>query len=73
MAVDVIPEIKWTSENAYKHLKVVVEVEEETAPQRVADAELRSRHKDLGSLRIVNGRGIEVAFPPVVFSAIIGF
>eukprot|EP00246_Nothoceros_aenigmaticus_P014570 TRINITY_DN563_c0_g1_i4.p1 TRINITY_DN563_c0_g1~~TRINITY_DN563_c0_g1_i4.p1 ORF type:complete len:416 (+),score=75.13 TRINITY_DN563_c0_g1_i4:113-1360(+) len=58
VAVDVIPEIIWTSENAYKHLKVVVEVAGDSA-QEMADAELRSRHKDLGSLRIVNDRGIE--------------
>lgn len=63
MAVDVAPEIKWNPENGYKNLKVTVECEADDAlaAQKAADAELLSRLKDLGSLRVVIGRGLEVS------------
>lgn len=64
VAVDVAPAVKWTSENAYKNLKVTIEVEDETFPQTAAEAELRSRHKDLGSLRVVQNRGVQVSLTP---------
>lgn len=63
MAVDVAPEVKWNPENGYKSLKVTVECEtdEAAAAQKAADAELQSRLKDLGSLQVVIGRGLEVS------------
>lgn len=63
MAVDVAPEVKWNPENGYKNLKVTVECEADdaVAAQKAADAELQSRLKDLGSLRVVIGRGLEVS------------
>lgn len=63
MAVDVAPEVKWNPENGYKNLKVNVEaeVDDAVAAQKAADAELQARLKDLGSLRVVTGRGLEVS------------
>lgn len=63
MAVDVAPEVKWNPEYGYKNLKVTVECEADdaAAAQKAADAELQSRLKDLGSLKVVTGRGLEVS------------
>ncbi|XP_024388971.1 trigger factor-like protein TIG, Chloroplastic isoform X2 [Physcomitrium patens] len=68
VAVDVAPEIKWNPENGYKNLKVTVECEADDAlaAQKAADAELLSRLKDLGSLRVVIGRGLEMGDVGVV-------
>lgn len=62
MAVDVAPEVKWNLENRYRNLKVTVECEADdaAAAQRAAEAELQSRLKDLGSLKVVIGRDLEV-------------
>jgi len=62
VAVDVAPEVKWNPENGYKNLKVTVECEADDAEaaQKAADAELQSRLKDLGSLRVVTGRGLQM-------------
>jgi len=62
VAVDVAPEVKWNPENGYKNLKVNVEaeVDDAVAAQKAADAELQARLKDLGSLRVVTGRGLEM-------------
>ncbi|XP_058080230.1 trigger factor-like protein TIG, Chloroplastic isoform X3 [Magnolia sinica] len=57
--VDVAPEVKWMSENAYKNLKVVVEIDNEIDAQRASEAELRRRHKALGALKIVTDRGLQ--------------
>ncbi|KAL5988027.1 hypothetical protein ACLOJK_035790 [Asimina triloba] len=59
--VDVAPQVKWVSENAYKNLKVVVEIDNEIASEKAAEAELRRRHKALGALRIVRDRGLQVS------------
>lgn len=60
VAVDLAPEVKWTSPEAYKNLKVVVEVEGDAAIERAAEAELKARYKNLGSLKIVQGRGLKI-------------
>lgn len=60
VAVDLAPEVKWISPEAYKNLKVVVEVESDAAIERAAEAELKSRHKNLGSLKIVQDRGVKI-------------
>ncbi|KAH9652068.1 trigger factor-like protein TIG [Citrus sinensis] len=58
--VDVAPEVKWNPENGYKNLKIVVEIDNDTAAQQAAEEELRRRHKSLGSLKIVTDRGLQV-------------
>ncbi|KAJ7518467.1 hypothetical protein O6H91_21G070300 [Diphasiastrum complanatum] len=61
VAVDVAPDVGWITDNAYKNLIVEVEFDhDESAVKRAADAELRTRHKDLGSLRVVTDRGIQI-------------
>eukprot|EP00249_Psilotum_nudum_P003070 c16394_g1_i1 orf=629-2245(-) len=60
VAVDVVPDIRWTTENAYKNLKVEVEIDDDASIERAVEAEFMSRYKDLGSLRIVLDRGIQV-------------
>ncbi|KAG0562657.1 hypothetical protein KC19_9G162700 [Ceratodon purpureus] len=68
VAVDVAPEVKWNPENGYKNLKVTVECEADdaVAAQKAADAELQSRVKDLGSLKVVIGRGVEMGDVAIV-------
>lgn len=58
--VDVMPDVKWTSENGYKNLKIVVELDQEISAEIACEQELRRRHKALGILRIVADRGLEV-------------
>lgn len=58
--VDVAPEIKWLSENKYKSMKIVVEIDNIINAQRASEIELRCRHKALGSLRIVTDRGLQI-------------
>eukprot|EP00252_Welwitschia_mirabilis_P024897 TRINITY_DN758_c0_g1_i1.p1 TRINITY_DN758_c0_g1~~TRINITY_DN758_c0_g1_i1.p1 ORF type:complete len:536 (+),score=138.01 TRINITY_DN758_c0_g1_i1:219-1826(+) len=60
IVVDLAPEVKWTSPEAYKHLKLVVEVESDAAIEKLAEPEFNMRHKDMGSLKIVEGRGIQI-------------
>lgn len=48
------------SEDAYKNLKIVVEIDNEITAQKASEAELRRRHKALGALRIVTDRGLQV-------------
>ncbi|KAJ0965392.1 hypothetical protein J5N97_026530 [Dioscorea zingiberensis] len=57
---DVAPEVKWLSENQYKNLKVVVEIEKIVNAENASEIELRRRQKALGSLRIVTDRGLQV-------------
>lgn len=54
------PEVKWVSEDAYKNLKIVVEIDNEITAQKASEAELRRRHKALSPLRIVTDRGLRV-------------
>lgn len=60
VAVDLAPEVKWISPRAYKNLKVVVGVNSDIAIETAAEAEFRSRYKDLGSLKIVQDRGAQI-------------
>lgn len=54
------PVVKWIPEDAYKNLKVVVELDSDTDAQTIADQELKRRHKALGALKIVADRGLQV-------------
>ena len=58
VAVDVAPEVRWLSEDKYKNLKVVVEIDEAVDAEKAAEKELQRRHKALGLLRIVADRVI---------------
>lgn len=58
--VDVVPEVKWTTPGAYKKLKVMVEIDDEAVYHKAAEAEFKSCHKNLGSLRIVEDRSVQV-------------
>ncbi|KAM7279789.1 hypothetical protein ACFE04_006923 [Oxalis oulophora] len=60
IVVDVAPEIKWISEDAYKNLKIVVEIDSDVNAQVAADQEFRRRHKSLGVMKIVTDRGLEI-------------
>ncbi|XP_038686193.1 trigger factor-like protein TIG, Chloroplastic [Tripterygium wilfordii] len=58
--VDLAPKVKWIPEDAYKNLKVIVEIDCDIEAQRAVDQELRRRHKSLGSLRIIIDRGLQI-------------
>lgn len=58
--VDVAPEIKWVPENAYKNLKVVVEIDSDIDANRATEQELWRRHKSIGTLKVVTERGLQV-------------
>ncbi|XP_073010037.1 trigger factor-like protein TIG, Chloroplastic [Typha latifolia] len=58
--VDVAPQVTWLSENKYKKLKVIVEIDDIINAQKASEIELRRRHKALGSLRIVTERGLQI-------------
>lgn len=58
--MDVAPEVRWLSEDKYKNLKVVVEIDEAVDAEKAAEKELTRRHKALGLLRIVADRGLQV-------------
>lgn len=58
--VDVAPEVKWKTENGYKNLKIVVEIDNDIEAERACEREIKRRHKSLGSLRIVTDRGLQV-------------
>ena len=60
--VDIAPDVKWTTENGYKGLKVVVEIDNVITAQAAAESELRRRQKSLGVLKIVTDRGLQVFF-----------
>ncbi|KAK7276888.1 hypothetical protein RIF29_18034 [Crotalaria pallida] len=64
--VDVAPEIKWISDNAYKNLKIVVEIDSEVDAQRASEQEFRRRYKSLGSLKVVVDRGLQVGDVAVI-------
>lgn len=57
--VDVAPDLVWKSERAYAGLEVTVEVDDEETIRKDAENNFRARHKDLGSLKIKQGGGIE--------------
>ncbi|KAF7831329.1 trigger factor-like protein TIG, Chloroplastic [Senna tora] len=58
--VDVAPEIKWNPENAYKNMKIVVEIDSEIDAHIASEQELRRRHKSTGPLKIVTDRGLQI-------------
>ncbi|KDP39196.1 hypothetical protein JCGZ_00953 [Jatropha curcas] len=58
--VDVAPEVKWIPENAYKILKIVVEIDSDVDAQTASEKELRRRQKSLGAMRIVTDRGLQI-------------
>lgn len=60
VAVDIIPEVRWLSEDKYKNLKVVIEIDEIVDAEKAAEVELKRRRKALGLLRIVTDRGLQV-------------
>ncbi|KAF3783622.1 Trigger factor-like protein [Nymphaea thermarum] len=60
VALDVAPEVKWVMPDAYKNLKVVIEIDEEIQAQKACEIELRRRHKAAGVLRIVEDRGLQI-------------
>ena len=60
VAVDVAPEVRWLSEDKYKNLKIVVEIDEAVDAEKAAEKELQRRHKALGLLRVVADRGLQV-------------
>lgn len=57
---DIVPEVKWVSEDAYKNLKILVEIDSDIDAQRTSEQELRRRYKTLSALRIVIDRGLQV-------------
>ncbi|KAM3209525.1 hypothetical protein ACQJBY_063917 [Aegilops geniculata] len=59
VAVDVVPEVRWLSEDKYKNLKVVIEIDEIVDAEKAAELELKRRRKSLGLLRIVPDRGLQ--------------
>ncbi|MCD7452427.1 hypothetical protein HAX54_016532 [Datura stramonium] len=66
VVVDVAPEIKWKPEDAYKNLKVVVELDSEMGAQRASEKEFIRRHKSLGALKIVTDRGLQIGDVAVI-------
>lgn len=58
--VDVAPEIKWISDDAYKNLKVVVEIDSEIDAHIASEKEFRRRYKSAGVLKVVTDRGLQV-------------
>lgn len=58
--VDVAPEIKWISDDAYKNLKIVVEIDSDIDAHRVSEKEFRRRYKSIGALKVVTDRGLQV-------------
>lgn len=59
VVVDVAPDLVWKTPRAYAGLEVTVEIDEEDTIAHDADANFRGRHKDLGSLKIKQGGGID--------------
>ncbi|CAN6207862.1 unnamed protein product [Urochloa humidicola] len=60
VAVDVAPEVRWLTEDKYKNLKVVVEIDEAVDAEKATEKELQRRHKALGLLKIVADRGLQI-------------
>lgn len=58
--VDVAPEVKWISENGYKSMKIVVEIDHDIEAEKACEEEIKRRRKSLGTLKIVTDRGLQV-------------
>lgn len=55
-----VPEVKWATEDAYKKLKVVVEMDREVTAEKASEIELKRRLKSLGAMKIVTDRGLQI-------------
>ena len=61
MVFDIAPEIKWIPDNnAYKNLKIVVEIDSDIDAQIASEQEFRRRYKSIGALKVVTDRGLQV-------------
>lgn len=59
--VDIAPEIKWIPDNnAYKNLKIVVEMDSDIDAHTASEQEFRRRYKSIGALKVVTDRGLQV-------------
>lgn len=58
--VDVAPEIKWISDDAYKNVKVVVEIDSDIDAHIASEREFKRRYKSTGVLKVVTDRGLQV-------------
>ena len=59
--VDIAPEIKWIPDNnAYKNLKIVVEIDSDIDAHTASEQEFRRRYKSIGALKVVTDRGLQV-------------
>ena len=55
--VDIAPEIKWIPDNnAYKNLKIVVEMDSDIDAHTASEQEFRRRYKSIGALKVVTDR-----------------
>ncbi|WVZ15860.1 hypothetical protein V8G54_013426, partial [Vigna mungo] len=53
--------IKWTPDNnAYKNLKIVVEIDSDIDAQIASEQEFKRRYKSIGALKVVLDRGLQV-------------
>ena len=57
--MDVAPDLVWKTPRAYAGLEVTVQIDDDDAIPNDAEANFRARHKDLGSLKIKQGGGID--------------
>ncbi|MED6160984.1 hypothetical protein PIB30_056385 [Stylosanthes scabra] len=57
---DIVPELKWVPDNAYKNLKIVVEIDSDIDAQKAAEQEFKRRYKSIGALKVVADRGLQV-------------
>ncbi|CAJ1971453.1 unnamed protein product [Sphenostylis stenocarpa] len=65
--VDIAPEIKWIPDNnAFKNLKIVVEIDSDIDAQRASEQEFRRRYKSIGALKVVTDRGLQVGDVAVI-------
>ncbi|KAK7371977.1 hypothetical protein VNO80_05344 [Phaseolus coccineus] len=59
--VDIAPEIKWIPDNnAYKNLKIVVEIDSDIDAKITSEQEFKRRYKSIGALKVVADRGLQV-------------
>ncbi|KAK7300014.1 hypothetical protein RJT34_10845 [Clitoria ternatea] len=65
--VDVAPEIKWIPDNnAYKNLKIVVEIDSDIDAHKASEQEFRRRYKSIGALKVVTDRGLQIGDVAVI-------
>nr|XP_043628737.1 trigger factor-like protein TIG, Chloroplastic [Erigeron canadensis] len=60
IVVDTAPEVKWVPEDAYKNLKIVVELDSEIDAKIASEREIKRRYKSLSTMRIVTNRGLQI-------------